>query len=72
MVFVPVTGEAAVIGRELALGSVRALEGLVWRYGGRGLECEILEGGQLRGRISIEIKVSKGSAEGGVGLVAGM
>lgn len=65
MAFVPITGEA-VIGRELALGSVRALEGLVWRYGGVGLECEILEGGELRGRISIEIKVSKGGVVGSV------
>ena len=58
MVFVPITigGE---IDRELALDSVRALEGLVWRYGGHSLECEIMSGGKLKGRISISIKVSK-------------
>ena len=58
MVFLPVTvgGE---IDRELALDSVRALEGLVWRYGGHSLECEIMSGGKLKGRISISIKVSK-------------
>ena len=58
MVFVPVT-IAAVIGRELVLDSIRALEGLVWRYGGHSLECEILSEGKLKGRISISIKVSE-------------
>lgn len=58
MVFVPITvGE--VIDRELALDSIRSLENLVWRYGGHSLECEILSGGKLKGRISISIKVSK-------------
>ncbi|CAD6584522.1 MAG: hypothetical protein ASARMPREDX12_001686 [Alectoria sarmentosa] len=58
MVFIPITvgGE---IDRELALVSVRALEGLVWRYGGHSLECEIMSGGKPKGRISISIKVSK-------------
>ena len=58
MVFIPVT-VGGVIDRELALDSVRALENLVWRYGGHSLECEILSGGILNGRISISIKVSK-------------
>lgn len=63
MVFVPVTpstvagGGGALIERELALDSVRALEALVWRYGGRSLECEILAGGKLKGRISVDVKV---------------
>ncbi len=58
MVLVPITKGAA-IDRELALDSIRSLEGLVWRYGGHSLECEILSGGKLKGRISISIKVSK-------------
>ena len=58
MVLVPVT-IGAVIDRELALDSIRSLEGLVWRYGGHSLECEILSGGKLKGRISISIKVLK-------------
>lgn len=60
MVFVPFTPSTvggALIERELALASVRALEALVWRYGGRSLECEILSGGRLKGRISVEVKV---------------
>lgn len=58
MVFVPIT-VGGVIGRELALDSLRALEALVWRYGGHSLECEIMAGGKLKGRISVSIKVSK-------------
>lgn len=74
MVFVPFTisaegkgGGGAVIERELALDSVRALEALVWRYGGRSLECEILAGGRLKGRISVEVRVEVGRSVGGVG-----
>lgn len=58
LVFVPITVGGA-IDREIALDSIRALEGLVWRYGGHSLECEILLGGKLKGRISISVKVSK-------------
>ncbi|KAF6224740.1 hypothetical protein HO133_009933 [Letharia lupina] len=62
IVFVPVTVGGA-IDRELALDSVRALESLVWRYGGHSLECEILSGVKLKGRISISIKVSNPTSE---------
>lgn len=70
MVFVPLTVAAGgrvagLMGRELALDSVRALEALVWRYGGRGLECEVLAGGKVKGRIEIEIKMGKGEGGGG-------
>ena len=58
MLLVPIT-VSDVIGRELALDSIRALENLVWRYGGHSLECEIWSGGRVRGRISISITVSK-------------
>ncbi len=58
MVFVPITITDA-IDRELALDGVRALENLVWRYGGHSLECEIWSEGRVKARISISIKVSK-------------
>ena len=58
MVFVP-TLTGGEIDRELALDSVRALENLVWRYGGHSLECEIFSSGKLKGRISISVKVLK-------------
>ena len=58
MLLVPIT-VSDVIGRELALDGIRALENLVWRYGGHSLECEIWSGGRVRGRISISIEVSK-------------
>ena len=58
MLLVPIT-VSDVIGRELALDSMRALENLIWRYGGHSLECEIWSGGRVRGRISISITVSK-------------
>ena len=59
MAFVPVTAATGgSIDRKLALASVRAMEALVWRYGGRSLECEIWEvGSKLKGRISVSIKV---------------
>ena len=58
MLLVPIT-VSDVIGRELALDSMRALENLVWRYGGHSLECEIWSEGRVRGRISISITLSK-------------
>ena len=70
MVFIPMpvaatTAGAVAMDRELALDSIRALEALVWRYGGCGLECEILAGGELKGRISVTVKVAE-QAGGGV------
>ena len=56
MVLVPIT-VSDVIDRELALDSIRALENLIWRYGGHSLECEIWSGGRVKGRISISVTV---------------
>lgn len=56
MVLVPIT-RGDVIDRELALDSIRALENLIWRYGGHSLECEIWSGGKVKGRISITVTV---------------
>lgn len=47
------------IERDMALDSIRALENLVWRYGGHSLECEIQLGGKVKGRISISVTVTK-------------
>ena len=58
MVLVPIT-VSDVIDRELALDSVRALENLIWRYGGQSLECEIWSQGRVKGRITISIRVLK-------------
>lgn len=69
LVFVPIT-IGGVIDREIALDSIRALEALVWRYGGHSLECEILLGGKPKGRISISVKMSKQSKVANSGAVA--